>query len=464
VDSDANPATGRTGPYTLASGETNNSVDAGLYQALIIVDKSVSSITFINPTLLRMTYTITIGPEPIPLSQIQATDDLSVTFPGLTLSNILVTPSSNLTANLLYNGTTDFNLLSGTDDLGIGETGTITLSVDIIIPNQTDTYTNTVTASGLPPTGIRIEDSSSATGPLFADPAVTKSGDPAIVYVGENVTFTITVTNNGNQTATDIVVTDPLPVNMSIVSANSTPIGIVTIIPPRTVQVGPFDLDPGNVVTITVVARVNSTGTPPIINRASLTTSSETDLLPNDVSSFTLQVLEPALPETGFAPGKFTQLPDQHAGKTYATYDDLTLSIPSLKVNLPIVGIPASGKSWDVSWLGNRAGWLNGTSFPTWDGNSVLTGHVFLSNGLPGPFINIGKLNYGDQLIVEAFGKKYLYEVRSVRTIKPYEISSVLKHEDRSWITLLTCKDFHEDTGIYGSRTVVRAVLVNVKE
>jgi LPXTG-site transpeptidase (sortase) family protein len=467
TDSDANPTTGITPNVTLVSGENNPTIDAGLYQPEINVTKVLSSVTFTNPDLARMTYTITIGPNAIPLTAIQAEDDLEVAFSPQIFSIVSLT-ATNLTENPAYDGLTasDTNLLTGTDSLNTGETGVITLVVDLNLnPNDpTATYVNTVIASGLPPTGPRVTDSSSATGPLFADPAVTKTGDPTRVFVGELVTFTITVTNNGNQTATDVVVTDPLPSNMSVVSAVSAPTHTVTIIPPRTVQVDIGDMDPDDVVTITIVARVNSTGTPPIINQVELTTTSPTDFDPNNRSSITLEVLQPALPETGFAPGKITRLPDQAAAKTYALYDDLSLSIPSLQVSIPIIGVPASGNSWDVTWLENRAGWLNGTAYPTWNGNSVLTGHVYLSNGLPGPFLNISKLKYGDHMIINAYGKKYIYEVRSVQSLYPDSTASVLRHEEKSWITLLTCKDFNENTDSYNRRMVVRAVLVGVKE
>jgi LPXTG-site transpeptidase (sortase) family protein len=462
LDSDADTTTGITGSYTLTSGQYNDTVDAGLYQPTISVDKSVSSITFLNPTLLRMTYTITIGPEPIPLDDIQATDDLTAAFPSLPFSVISVNTTPNLTVNPLYDGDTDTNLLTGTDDFAVAETGTITLNVEVSVPNQTDTYTNTVYASGLPPTGPRVVASDTVVGPLFADPAVTKSGDPSRVFVGEIVTFTITVSNEGNQTATDVNVTDILPDNMTVVSATSTR-GTVTITPPRTVEVDLGDLDPNVVVTIIVAARVNSTGSPPIINSVELTTTSPTDQDPNNRDSVIIEVLQPVLPETGFAPSRLTRIPAQPSSIVYSTNDELSLSIPSLKISLPIVGVPKSGDSWDVTWLGNRAGWLNGTSYPTWSGNSVITGHVYLSNGLAGPFLNIGKLNYGERVIVHAYGKDYTYEVRSVRTIKPWEVASVMRHEDRSWVTLLTCKGFNEDSGNYDLRTVVRAVLVSVK-
>ena len=93
----------------------------------------------------------------------------------------------------------------------------------------------------------------------------------------------------------------------------------------------------------------------------------------------------------------------------------------------------------------------------------MITGHVYLANGQPGPFLNIGKLKYGDRVIIHAYGKDYTYEVRSVRTIKPWEVSTVMRHQDQSWVTLLTCKGFNEDTGEYDQRTVVRAVLISVK-
>lgn len=39
----------------------------------------------------------------------------------------------------------------------------------------------------------------------------------------------------------------------------------------------------------------------------------------------------------------------------------------------------------------------------------------------------------------------------------------MMKHEDLSWLTLVSCKDYIESTGEYRSRVLVRAVLVEVK-
>jgi LPXTG-site transpeptidase (sortase) family protein len=125
------------------------------------------------------------------------------------------------------------------------------------------------------------------------------------------------------------------------------------------------------------------------------------------------------------------------------------------------VGVPKKNGTWNVSWLGNQAGWLEGSAFPSWSGNSLLTGHVYLANGLPGPFVKLNKLKYGDQIIVHAYGQKYIFEVQANEVVEPND-KTVMKHEEKSWITLVTCKDYDEKTNTYKKRVVVRAVLVKV--
>jgi uncharacterized repeat protein (TIGR01451 family)/CSLREA domain-containing protein len=54
-----------------------------------------------------------------------------------------------------------------------------------------------------------------------ADLAITKSGAPNPVVSGNRLTYTLTVTNNGPQDATDVTVTDPLPDNVHFNSVAS---------------------------------------------------------------------------------------------------------------------------------------------------------------------------------------------------------------------------------------------------
>ena len=169
------------------------------------------------------------------------------------------------------------------------------------------------------------------------------------------------------------------------------------------------------------------------------------------------------LPATGFAPGIKTNLAKQPADKAYANLEDLWLEIPRLAAQLSIVGVPQSADGWDVTWLSDQAGWLQGTAFPTWAGNSVLTGHVYDVNGNVGPFGNLNSLVYGDRIIVHAWGQQYVYEVRSMSTISPNSVASVIRHEELPWLSLLTCKGYNETTNSYKYRILVKAVQVEVK-
>lgn len=143
--------------------------------------------------------------------------------------------------------------------------------------------------------------------------------------------------------------------------------------------------------------------------------------------------------------------------------EDLWLEIPRLDVQMPIVGVPLTEDGWDVTWLSDQAGWLQGTAFPTWAGNSVLTGHVYDANGNIGPFGHLNWLWYGDQIIIHAWGQQYIYEVRSLSKVSPNSVSSVIKHEDLPWLTLITCNGYDETSQSYKFRILVSAVQVEIK-
>lgn len=168
------------------------------------------------------------------------------------------------------------------------------------------------------------------------------------------------------------------------------------------------------------------------------------------------------LPETGFAPGVHTLLPAQPENKAYQGYTGMTLEIPVLQTNLAIVGVPRSGSGWDVRWLGEQAGYLEGTAFPTWQGNTGLVAHATLANGSPGPFAHMGELRWGDQVLLHAWGQRYVYEVRQNSLVSPDQLT-MLKHEELDWITLITCQGYDESAGAYRWRRVVRAVLVAIQ-
>jgi LPXTG-site transpeptidase (sortase) family protein len=329
------------------------------------------------------------------------------------------------------------------------------------------------------------------------DLSVSKDAAPTIVVPGSNVQFTIAIqhTSASDTDAFDLVLTDVIPSGLTFVSGSlDCSLGVQdpdvcayspstnTLTAQWTTTAG-FTLTGGNaVITFEGLVGNVSAGTE-ITNIVFLEWSS----LPGDVSSpqsthneqsterfydppdptnvygaeGSISILVPGLPDTGFAPGENTERTGSRSEMGYYDVGGLSLEIPSLGQYVPIVGVPNRDGEWDLDWLENQAGYLNGTAYPTWEGNTVITAHVFLANGLPGPFYNLDQLRWGDQITIHAYGLEYVYEVQEVRWVLPNS-TTPYQHEDLDWITLITCKGFDEQTADYRYRSVVRAVLTQI--
>jgi hypothetical protein len=98
--------------------------------------------------------------------------------------------------------------------------------------------------------------------------------------------------------------------------------------------------------------------------------------------SFIFQLAPVQLPETGFAPARVTALPVQPPSKSYSNLGDMWLEIPTLDVQVPIIGVPESSYGWDTTWLYDKAGYLEGTAYPTWAGNTGIAAHTVLPDGI----------------------------------------------------------------------------------
>lgn len=79
-----------------------------------------------------------------------------------------------------------------------------------------------------------------------------------------------------------------------------------------------------------------------------------------------------------------------------------------------------------------------------------------------GIFVDLFKLKWNDRIIIHSYGNKYIYAVQENKVIAPND-ASVLKHEEKSWLTLLTCKTFNEKTSSYENRIAVRAILISIE-
>jgi uncharacterized repeat protein (TIGR01451 family) len=99
---------------------------------------------------------------------------------------------------------------------------TITISVALTAPS---TVTNTATVAGGGEANTANDtatDVANVLPPTDADMAITKTASPNPVLQGNALTYTLGVTNNGPAIATNVTVTDPLPSQVSYVSATST--------------------------------------------------------------------------------------------------------------------------------------------------------------------------------------------------------------------------------------------------
>lgn len=332
------------------------------------------------------------------------------------------------------------------------------------------------------------------------DLTIEKTADVSSALPGAVITFTLTVGYTGTSSADayDVLLEDVLPTGLTYVPGSLTYVS--GILPNRAVTPPPA-LDDTNPPTLRVywdsfpslpsgesviqfqaqlgnlghgqsvsnTARVEWTSLPGNPGTQSDYNTRSTEryydpLSPVDIygteDSATISV--PALPATGFAPGVRTSVPRQPAEAQYYQVGDLWLEIPALGVNIPVVGVPLNSKGWGLAWLGNRAGYLQGTAYPTWSGNTGITGHVYLPNGKPGPFVDLHTLYWGQQIIIHMDGQQYIYEVRSQRRVWPDDLS-VLGHADLPTLTLITCQGYDEAGNSYRYRIAVRAVLIRIQ-
>jgi uncharacterized repeat protein (TIGR01451 family) len=171
--------------------------------------------------------------------------------------------------------------------LNANQTVTIT-STYSTPPTFTGSVTNTATASTTSPDSNSANDSGSATTAVGAqaDLSVAKSG-PASVLKGQNIVYTVTVSNAGPLAATSVVVTDATPAGLTFVSnsgACATPypcsLGTITA---------------GQTVSITSTYNVPSGYTPASITNTAAVSSTTADLnSTNDAASFTTSVASPS--------------------------------------------------------------------------------------------------------------------------------------------------------------------------
>ncbi len=121
-----------------------------------------------------------------------------------------------------------FNSASGVWNIGTlaeGDTTTVTLTINALVnPGTLDsTVINTAIITDLNETDPELNNNSASAGitviPESADIGITKVVDDATPLEGQEINFTVTVTNNGPKTATNLKIIDQLPTGLTYVSS-----------------------------------------------------------------------------------------------------------------------------------------------------------------------------------------------------------------------------------------------------
>ncbi|HVA30485.1 MAG TPA: DUF11 domain-containing protein [Gaiellaceae bacterium] len=265
--------------------------------------------------LVTYTYTVTNSGN-VTLDPVNVTDPM----PGLSALNCTATkllPGKSLTCTATYT-TTQADVDSGKVE-------------------------NTGTASGKPPVGANVTDTSSLSIPANQSPALSleKHGvlDMTVVppanlpNVGDEINYTLTATNTGNVTLTNVVITDPK-------------LGALTCRPPQPVTLAP---------TATLTCAASYTLTQADLDRGEVKNTATVDSDQTPPSDSTETVPIPASPELSVA--KTADAPQQQVGESIGfTVTVFNTGLAAAQDVVLADTLPAtSGLSWSIASQGT--GW-----------------------------------------------------------------------------------------------------------
>lgn len=214
----------------------------------------------------NVTFTLTVTNNgPADATGVSVQDQLPA---GLTF--VSATPSNGTT----YNSGTGVWTIGALPTTAGQNTRTLQIVATVTTTGVNGTITNTATISGLDQfeTNLANNTDSEVVTPTQVDLAVVKTVDDATPDKNQNVTFTVTLTNNGPGDATGVQLTDLLPSGLTFVSATPTA-GTTYNNATGVWNVGPLPATAGqNTRTLQIVATIVGTGTNgTITNTASVT-------------------------------------------------------------------------------------------------------------------------------------------------------------------------------------------------
>ncbi|MEM7584672.1 MAG: DUF11 domain-containing protein [Acidobacteriota bacterium] len=212
VDADASGTLTNQASVTSATSDPDSSDDATSEDTTVSAsaDLRISKTDSVDPVVAgeNLTYTVTVNNDgPSDAQDVVVTDTLPAGVTLVSTSGCSEDPSGVPTCTL------------GTIASGGSAQYTITVSVDA---DASGTLTNqaSVSASTSDPDSSDDSTSEDTTVSAEADLRISKTDSVDPVLAGENLTYTVTVNNDGPSDAQDVVVTDTLPSGVTLVSTS----------------------------------------------------------------------------------------------------------------------------------------------------------------------------------------------------------------------------------------------------
>jgi large repetitive protein len=299
----ASSATGsisNTATVSTTTQQTNNSNDTSVatttltQSADLAVTKTGPAVAAQNQTV---NYTITVTNNgPSDAANVTLTDNVppQATFVSMTQQS---------GQPFACSGTTSVTCTTGLFGAGISATFQLTVQTNASVTGGMINTANVSSSTSDPNTANN--SASAATNLATADLAVTKSAAPATVAAGGNITWTIGVTNNGPNDATNVTLSDTLPANTTFVSLNQTSGPTFNCTTGATVTCTIATLTAGTSASFTLVAQTSpSTPAGTISNTATVTAASPFDPTPGNntaTSNTTVALVDLSLTKSGSA-------------------------------------------------------------------------------------------------------------------------------------------------------------------
>ncbi|MDX1996620.1 MAG: DUF11 domain-containing protein, partial [Thermoanaerobaculia bacterium] len=302
---------------------TGNDTDTECTSVQRRVDIVVSKTESIDPVVAgsgvgNLTYVVTVtnnGPS-----------DAS----GITLSEVLTLPAgvTQVSATPSQGTYAAPNWTVGNLASGGNATLTVVLTASNAAAPGTDVICDTATLTAVNETQVGTgneADTECTSIVTSADLAITKIDDADPPPAGSNLTYTITVTNNGPSNATGVVVTDPLPGAVTYVSDTCG----ASNVPPWTWNIG--NLNNGVTVTCDIVVSINPTPPGSISNTATVTATTNDAVGSNnsDTETTTLDAVPPQVAnlasQADTADGELTECEtvfDRKVNSIVVTFDE----------------------------------------------------------------------------------------------------------------------------------------------